>query len=240
MISFDTKGILFRTRWVWFALPTDVSGVDEVAFLSYQKEDSNGFRRKEGITQLIDLTQTEEELWQGLREKFVRKQIARGNVAGVTVREGTLKEFLPLYKSLKSAKRFAGGSVRSAATVGTVLVAEHDGVCVAGGLFIGDGTSVRAYALASARLQAHGGRMREIIGYGNRMVLWEALQMYRADGYLVFDMGGILPHSLDPKERSLVEFKKAFGGTEQPYYFYRKLYSRPLVLLRKTRAFFHL
>lgn len=240
MIFFDTQGTLFRTRWVWFSLPTDVTGVDEAAFLSYQKEDHNGFRRKEGITQLIDLTLTEEELWKGLREKFIRKQIARGRGAGVTVRIGTLEEFLPLYTSLKSAKGFVGGSVRSAATVGTIIVAEYEGVCVAGGLFIGDGTSVRAYALASVRLQAHGGRMREIIGYGNRMVLWEALRKYRATGYLVFDMGGILPHSLDPKERSLVEFKKAFGGTEQPYYFYRKSYSRPLVLLRKIRAFFHL
>lgn len=232
MISFDIQSV-FRTRWIWFSEPHDVAGVDEVAFLSYEQQDVPGFKRKQGSTRVVRLSKPEEELWADLRETFVRKQILKGRASGIRVREGTLEEFLPLYRSLQEAKGFAPASVRAAAAVGTVLVAEQKGVLLSGGLFIGDGTRVRAYALASKRFNTGGGREREQVGYASRMVLWEAMRHYRAEGYQLFDMGGI---NSGEGGRTLNEFKEAFGGEEKLYFFYRKTYSPLLRFVRRIRA----
>ena len=236
MISF-TFNRLFRTQWIWFSAPHEVEKADEVIFLDYSEGEYAGFRRKEGMTTIIDLTQKEEALWEGMREKFVRKQIRRGEALGISVREGTLQDFAPLYTSLRTGKQLASGNLQPVARVGTILIAEYEELPIAGGLFVGDGTYVRAYALASLRLAhaAKDGRMREIIGYGNRVLLWEAMKRFKREGYRVFDLGGVNPVSDNPEDRSLAEFKEAFGGTRAPYFFYRKTYSPLIQQFRRLR-----
>ena len=240
MIAF-TSGCLFSTRWVWFSPPHDVEQVDEAVFLDYRAGEYPGFRRKEGVTSVIDLTQSEEALWSAMRDKFIRKQIRRGESLGITVREGALADFAPLYASLRTSKRLPVSDLAPVAVVGRILVAEapQSGI-MSGGLFIGDGTNVRAYALASKRFTARDGHARELIGYGNRMVVWEAMKLFKREGYRALDLGGINPNSGDPEDDSLAEFKEAFGGVRVPYYFYRKTYSSCVRSLRRLRSFLHI
>jgi hypothetical protein len=230
MISFTTRGRVFNTEWIWFGTPVDVSGVDEVAILSYETRSYPGFRRKSGITRTIDLTQNEEVLWENMREKFVRKQIERGVRAGIQVSVGSIADFMPLYDSLHAAKGFVPGSVADAAKVGEILIARRGTQVLSGGLFITDGVYVRAYALASARFSDVPAKEREIIGYASRMLIWEALQKYKKQGCHTFDMGGI-----SENDGSLTEYKRAFGGSDQEYSFYRKTYNPWLQILRKLR-----
>lgn len=234
MVTYDV-GKLFRTRWVWFADPHEITGVDEVVFLSYTDGAYEGFRKKVGMTSVIDLTKSEEALWEGMRKNFVRKQVRRGEDAGIRVREGTLEEFLPLYHSLQRMKQFPASAVRDAAQSGTVMIAERDGTILAGGLFLGDALQVRAYALASARLSQEGGQFREQVGYASRMLLWEAMRMYRAKGCRTFDLGGIKLDGTD-EDRALAEFKEAFGGERVSYFFFRKTYSPLLTFFRSLRT----
>jgi len=127
------------------------------------------------------------------------------------------------------------------AVVGRILIAEApQSGTISGGLFIGDGTNVRAYALASRRFTARDGHARELIGYGNRMVVWEAMKLFKREGYRALDLGGINPNSGDPEDDSLAEFKEAFGGVRVPYYFYRKTYSPYVRSLRRLRSFLHI
>lgn len=234
MVTYDV-GRLFRTRWIWFADPYEVKGVDEVVFLSYTDGAYEGFRKKVGMTSVIDLTKSEEVLWEGMRKSFVRKQVRRGEDAGIRVREGTLEEFLPLYRSLQKLKQFPASAVRDAARVGTVMVVERDDTILAGGLFLGDAVRVRAYALASARFSKEGGQFREQVGYASRMLLWEAMRAYRAKGCQTLDLGGIKPDGSD-EDRALAEFKEAFGGERVPYFFFRKTYSPLLTFFRSLRT----
>lgn len=223
---------------MWFSSPYDVEQVDEVVFLDYHAGEYPGFHRKEGMTSVIDLTQSEESLWETMRDKFIRKQIRRGESSGITVREGVLADFAPLYASLHKWKRLPVSDLAPAASVGRILVAEaSQGGIISGGLFIGDGTNVRAYALASKRCTARDGHARELIGYGNRMIVWEAMQLFKREGYRALDLGGIDPNSGDGEGNSLAEFKEAFGGARTPYYFYRKTYSPFVRSLRRIRSF---
>lgn len=234
MVTYDV-GTLFRTRWVWFEDPHEITGADEAVFLTYADGSYDGFRKKAGLTSVIDLSKSEEALWEGMRKNFVRKQIRRGEDTGILVREGTLAEFLPLYRSLQQAKGFQASAVRDAARTGTILIAERAGDILAGGLFLGDGVYVRAYALASARLSGMEGRFREQIGHASRMLLWEAMRSYRAQGYCSLDLGGIQPEGT-AGDRALAEFKEAFGGERTPYFFFRKTYSPLLTFLRRLRT----
>lgn len=240
MIAF-TSGRLFSTRWVWFSPPYDIEQVDEAVFLDYHAGEYSGFHRKEGMTSVIDLTQSEEALWDAMRDKFIRKQIRRGESFGITVREGVLADFAPLYASLHKWKRLPISDLAPAESVGRILVAEApQGGIISGGLFIGDGTNVRAYALASKRFAARDGHARELIGYGNRMVVWEAMKLFKREGYQALDLGGINPNSGDREDDSLAEFKEAFGGARTLYYFYRKTYSPYVRSLRRLRSFLHI
>lgn len=234
MTQYDIRS-LFKTRWVWFSEPSEVTGVDEVVFLSYEDGTFPGFRKKEGLTTVIDLTQSEEALWERMRKNFVRKQIRRGEDAGIVVREGTSEEFLPLYKAFQAGKGFPASAVRQAGRVGTVLVAEHEDTLLAGGLFLGNGKQVRAFALASGRLGTGSGRFREQVGYANRMLLWEAMKRFKQEGHITLDLGGIRPEGA-PEDAALAEFKEAFGGVRTPYFFYRKTYSPLLTFVRKLRS----
>jgi len=236
MVPFEFKR-MFRTRWIWFSPPFEVANVDEAVFLEYRAGEYPGFRRKEGTTSIIDLTKSEEELWEAMRDKFIRKQIRRGEISGIVVREGTLADFMPLYRSLREGKRLEASDLRPIAQAGRILVAWFSGRPIAGGLFVGDGVSVRAYALASTRFATQVGHDREITGYGSRMLLWEAMRMFKREGYRMLDLGGISPDSARPEDRSLVEFKEAFGGVRTPQYFYRKTYSPLLRSLRRLRSF---
>lgn len=240
MITF-TSGRLFSTRWIWFSSPHDIEQVDEVVFLDYHAGEYPGFRRKEGVTSVIDLTQSEEVLWDAMRDKFICKQIRRGESLGIMVREGVLADFAPLYASLRKSKRLPLSDLAPVVSVGRILIAEapQSGI-LSGGLFIGDGTNVRAYALASKRFTARDGHTRELIGYGNRMIVWEAMQLFKQEGYRALDLGGINPDSSNQEDDSLAEFKEAFGGARTPYYFYRKTYSPYVRSLRRLRSFLHI
>jgi len=95
----------------------------------------------------------------------------------------------------------------------------------------------RAWVLASKRLDNVSGRFREIIGQANRMVIWQAIMFAKDHGYRSFDLGGIAPDDDNKEQRSLAEFKEAFGGERKKAYYYFKVYSRLLKFLMKLKGF---
>jgi len=233
-LTYDLPG-LFHTRWFWFEKPKDISGVDEVVYFSYEKLAAEGFKRKKGMTTVIDLSHTEEDLYMQMRKKFVRKQISRGESRGIVVRNGTYEEFLPLYKSFRKNKNIGFSRIAEAAEVGEIFIAEHEGKIVAAGLFLSDGRHVRAHALISKRLSSK--EMREIIGYANRILLWKAIRFYKSIGCKMMDLGGINVQSKKREDKSLAEFKEAFGGQRTECFYYRKVYAPLLKVLYTVRTY---
>jgi len=228
----------FRTYWRWFKNPEDVKGVDEAVYFSYEKVDVDGFRIKKGVTTAVGLSISEDEIYQGMRKKFIRKQITRGFSRGISVREGSYKELVPLYKSFRNKKHLGKVNIKEAAKVGTILLAECEGRVVAGGLFLSDGEHVRAHVLVSVRLS--GKDQVEVIGYANRILLWEAIKFFKNQGCKKFDFGGINIKSKKREDISLAEFKEAFGGERIDCFYYHKIYSPLLKVIYRLRNYLHI
>ena len=94
---------------------------------------------------------------------------------------------------------------------------------------------IRAWALASLRVGEKDGKIRDIIGQANRMIIWEAIKHAKSEGFEFFDLGGINPNSEKQKDIFLAQFKEAFGGERKECFYYYKVYSKLLKFLMKLR-----
>lgn len=220
-----TEGGFFKKYWEWFADPREVEGVAIANFFSYSAVDVDGFKRKEGLTSVIDLTQPLEAIWERMRKKFVREQIEKGKRKGLTaVLSDDFASFESMYGRFTQQSDFDAVS-KHALRNGLLFLAYHESQAVAGGVFIADELHMRALALASRRFDETTGRMRDLIGEANRLVIWEAIQYGKANGKTVLDLGGIAPESDNAHWRAVATFKEAFGGERRSAYYYHKIYS---------------
>ena len=232
-----SQGLLFRKEWYWFEDPRDIAGADMVNFFSYTKGDYEGFKRTSTLTSVIDLSCPLDELWNGTRKKFIQKQIEQGRNRGVTVEKSIdFAAFRPLFKAFRKRKKLMRIPYRVLEQNGILFLAKYEGKPIAGGIFIGDGVYIRAWVLASGRLEGSEGRMRDIFGSANRMVIWEAITYAKEHGYTLFDLGGIDPESANPSQRSLAEFKEGFGGERKEAFYYYKVYAPLLKVWMRVRS----
>lgn len=228
---------IFKQQWHWFESPHDVPGVDAVVFFSYDDIEASGFKKKRGMTSIIDLREDLDVLWGKARKGFVRQQIEKGKRNGIRVaRDDNFKTFKKIYTVFRKNKGIPKDRFSVFKKNGVLFSAYWGGYMVAGGIFISDGVYCRAWALASKRYDGADGRMREIVGQANRLVLWEAITYAKNTNHSFFDLGGINPDSPRQDEKSLAEFKEAFGGKRKEVFYYRKTYSlllRLYLFLRK-------
>jgi hypothetical protein len=211
--------------WIYFSDPFEVPGVAMANFLSYQSVNAPGFKKREALTTVIDLADDIEAIYGRMRKNFIRKQIKRGERNGIIVKcDDNFKGFGEVYRAFRAAKRIGQDRYQAFLKAGILFSAYYDHRLVASGLFIADEKNVRAWALSSRR-HTVGGSLREIIGQANRMIIWEAIKFAKATGRDRLDLGGIAPEANDREERSLAEFKEAFGGQRRNSYYYHKIYS---------------
>ncbi len=227
----------FKSYWGWFTTPCDVADVAVANFLSYNSVDVHGFKRKQGITSIINVSEPLDVLWEKMRKKFIREQIERGKRRGITA--GPNNDFATFERMYADfTHRLAFDSLpREALRNGILFLAYYEGEAIAGGVFITDGTHMRALALASKRVDEQSGRMRDIFGEANRLVIWEAIQYAKQHNYKMFDLGGIAPESKNAHWARVAVFKEAFGGERQSQYYYTKVYSPILKMWMKFREF---
>ncbi len=233
-----SQGRWFPKYWGWFEAPHDVSGYAAATFFSYEKTDAPGFRRKETLTSVIDLSLDLETIKGRMRKNFVVKQMERGERRGIVVSAGEdMREFYPLYAAFAQSMGFVRIPKRTLEENGILFLAQYEKQIIAAGVFIGDGAAIRAWVLASKRLGGADGRLRDVIGEANRLILWEAIRFAKAAGYRRFDLGGIAPDSDNAGWRAVAEFKEAFGGERIPAYYYHKVYAPLSRLVAKARGY---
>lgn len=205
-----------------------------VNIFSYDHVQLEGFKVKQGLTTSIDLLPELSALWENTRKRFVREQINKGERNGIkVVVMDDWEKLVPVYKEFREGKKIANDNPKVFKEC-FIVNAYVDGKVIAGGAFVADGTYMRALALASRRFQQDG-KLREIVGQANRMVIWEAMVYAKNNGYREFDLGGINPDSAQDWERSLAEFKESFGGVRKPCYYYSKVNSSLLRLIIDLR-----
>lgn len=238
MKSYFLPSLLFKKQWVWFAEPSEVPDADSVTFFSYSDVPARGFRKKEGWTSVIEIFKPEEEIWKALRPGFIAEQIIKGQKKGIIIKQdNNWVGFEELYKSFREHKGIPKDDVRLFKKHGLIFSAYLSGELLASAVFIADEKNIRAWALASKRLDGLEGKKREIVGQANRMLLWEAMKYGKKEGMLRFDLGGIaLP--LDGVTPPLTIFKEAFGGSRLKNYYYSKTYSPLLKIIEKAKILF--
>lgn len=236
--SYRLPGIFFKKYWFWFKQPFDAAGADMVNFFSYDDCSRTDFHKKEGLTTTIDLGPSEEQIWLKMRRGFIRQQINKGERNGIIVRQDdNFKKFKKIYLNFRKKKKLHGDRFAVFEKNGIEFSAYWRDEMIAGGIFIADSNYMRALALASERLDGLDGKRREIIGQANRLLIWEAIKYAKKNNLKIFDLGGIAPDSSSKEQRTLAEFKEAFGGERKKTYYYFKVYSRSLKFLMRLKGY---
>lgn len=169
-------------------------------------------------TQLIDLTQTEEELLAAMKQK-TRYNVRLADRKGVEVRPGTAADFDTLYQMYAETSLRDGFVIRSQAYYQTVwetffkagmltpLIAEVEGEAVAGlMLFMFGDQSWYIYGMSR---DAHRDKMP------NYLLQWEAIRRSRAAGCSTYDLWGApdVFNDTDPMW-GVYRFKQGLGAYE--------------------------
>jgi hypothetical protein len=180
--------------------------------------------QRETFTTCVDLSLEPEQILGAMKRKSCRYEIRRAEKMLSTISiernsERALHDFLPLYNSFAKGK----GPVPTLSTrqfhqvIGQgdafVLYHHHQPICCH--LFLRDAQARIVRLLHSGSRRFESGELAAHCGSLNRFLHWHAMQQYRAEGILTYDLGGIrnLTH---PTAR----FKLSFGGAVVTEYYY--------------------
>ncbi|RJQ35638.1 peptidoglycan bridge formation glycyltransferase FemA/FemB family protein [Candidatus Parcubacteria bacterium] len=240
-IKYYSYGFIFpqllRKYWFWFAKPFDVKGAAMVNFFSYEKYDVEGFKMRAGLTTIIDLELSLDELWSKTRKKFIQKQINRGERNGIIVkRDPNFGQLKKIYKEFRKTSDLPKDNINIYKKNCDLMAAYYKDEMIAGGIFVSNGVYMRALVLASVR-KSKDSQQREIVGQANRMLIWETIKYAKDSQHKHLDLGGISPNSDKEQLRSLAEFKEAFGGERKDNYYYFKVYSPIIKWWMRLRGF---
>lgn len=161
---------------------------------------------------VVDLTQTEETLWNKVHSKH-RNVIRNAQKKGVIVREdpGALDAAYELIKQTQARSKLGFMSLdafrQSVAALGPhvkILVAVHEGVTQ--GCAVIPFSNHRAYYL-------YGGSIPGPLSGAMNFLQWEAIRLFKAAGVEGYDFVGVrINPDRESKQYGLLMFKERFGG----------------------------
>lgn len=240
MLTIDKKILMFRVREVHFSdRPHDIKDCDFINFRYCKKKvDVNGFIRKNDLTNVIDLTQDLDIIWQKMDNKNVRYWINRAEREGIKIKinEG-YEQFYEIYRSFMKKKGlksifdiFGVGSVdlENMKKHGTLFIAEYNNEILAGTLYLEDEFNIEAWIGASKRL-TNDKKLKTLTSCANRLLDWEVIKYAKEKNLKEFDLGGLWSEEEAEKDimkQGINNFKLSFGGETVTRYSYKKFYSK--------------
>ena len=242
MLIMNRKRYFFRFKEIWFSdSPYDVDGCDSVLFRACKNgAEKEGFSRKEFTTLVIDLTRDTDTLWRNI-DKGHRYEIGRAGREGIKIAlSGDHEGFYGMYKRFSDKRGFSPNlGIRDIVEkYGTLFSAIHNDTVLAYGLFLEDSDNIRWLVGVSPRLEADP-RRAVMIGYANKLLMWETMLYAKKKAIKEFDLGG---YYAGPVKNRVLEnvnfFKKRFGVKPAVHYIFEKDYSGLLRLLKKIRGYF--
>jgi hypothetical protein len=242
MLEIDRDLYSFRRKDIWFSnRPYDIDGYQGVVFYSCKdKVDAPGFRRKEFTTIVIDLTQDLDTLWNNIDRQSSRKKINKAWNNGVKIHiDSHHREFFELYQTFRREKGLMPWvlDVDFMKRNGTLFVAEFDGEIVSGHFFLSDRDNLRGLISGSRRIGVDH-HTANVIGYANRLIIWEAIKYAREQGMSEYDMGGYYSgREKNEQMERINSYKASFGGRVATRYHYEKYYSKLFDFLQKAYGF---
>jgi lipid II:glycine glycyltransferase (peptidoglycan interpeptide bridge formation enzyme) len=241
MLEIERRFFNFNRKDIWFSdSPFDVEGYQSVAFYGCKnKVDMPGFIRKDFVTPVIDLTQDEEKLWENIDHMVRRKKINRAYNNGIEVKVNErYEEFHEIDAEFRRNKGLPASFIDTdyIKKYGTLLVAMLDDKVIGGEVFLEDKDHIRGLISASRRF-TDDQHWNNIVGYGNRLIIWESIKYAKAKGIKEYDMGGYYTGTDKALELEGVNrFKMSFGPQLVTKYNYLKNYSRVFDLARRIHG----
>jgi lipid II:glycine glycyltransferase (peptidoglycan interpeptide bridge formation enzyme) len=245
MLVIDKKILTFNIKEAHFSdQPVDIENCDFLNFhYCKNKLSVDGFNRLIELTNVIDLTQDLDTIWNKMDNKNVRYWINRAQREGIKIHiNQNYDEFYKIYQSFikkKGIKSFFdmfgvwSTSLESMKKHGTLFIAEYNGEILAGTLYLEDDTYIEAWLGASKRLESDK-KKKTLAACANRLLDWEVIKYAKNKGLKEFDLGGIWPEEetkKDIKKQGINNFKLGFGGETVTRYSYKKIYSKTYALL---------
>jgi lipid II:glycine glycyltransferase (peptidoglycan interpeptide bridge formation enzyme) len=237
MLEVNDSPFIFKTKKVWFSeVPFDITGYDGVSFFECTRDvDIKGFSKTEFTTLVIDLTQDLDIIWKKM-DRLSRRSIENAKKAGVSIRMNQGYDiFYTIHAEFRKAKGLPPYNVEIEFMKknGILFLSEYEGNILGGQYHLSDGKNIRFLLNSTKRLEETG-KMKTIIGYANRLMIWEAICYAKECGMSTFDMGGYYTgKEPDPQKEGINKFKSTFGGQVVTHYNYQKDYSIPYSCTRK-------
>lgn len=232
MISYVVKRKGLTTTFVWFAENDETSfNTDFISYMDYKNEMKKFDRQT--LTLVHDLQLSKEDLM-SLVSKSCGYEIRRAYREDIKVFQKKddidtvlLDDYLETYMEFLDEKQLpkkekselldllmnlynSKGLVITYACKENQVLTYHS--------YVVDGKTARLLHSISL-YRTFSSDNRSLIGYANRLLHFEDMLFFKNQGYKLYDWGGI---SDDPEILNITRFKKAFGGTEEKRYFYKK------------------
>jgi hypothetical protein len=179
------------------------------------------FRCQSFQTPLIDLARTEQELWQDLEAKSCRYEIRKAQKMDFTISRNETGD---------DARRLVNDSIRrlryraelsedewqALLPADDIWLCRWQGIPLAAHVLMRDHPG-RARLLLSGSADRGDEHFHRAVGPGNRLLHWQELQYYKAEGYRFYDFGGC-DLNRDSRRYRNTQFKLSFGGqvVEEP------------------------
>ncbi len=226
MIEIDRKILCFKKKEIWFSPgPFDVKGYDHVTFhFCSQASSLPGFQMAESNTFGIDLNRDLNVIWEQL-DQTTRHQITRARQNGVKVRVNQdYEEFMELNRRFRESKELHRFQVpmEEMKRHGVLFVSFIDDKMQGGQLYLEDDKNMRQVISVSRRLEVDKDQGK-YIGYGNKLLVWEAICHAKKAGKVFFDLGG---YSDEPQLLGAKQFKAGFSKDVYKSYKYNKTYNK--------------
>jgi hypothetical protein len=213
-----------RFSELWYDDPRPGGGTDIVVY-NQAPEPRPGVAWREKLTLVLDLTQPQERLQADLRKTYrneirtardrdhLRCSLAlapdpalRGRFYDFYDRFAKAKGRAPLDRALLEQMAHRGALALSHAGLeGEALPLVYHAYLVYGG-------RARTLYSASLRLAERDPGRLSLTGRANRLLHWEDILRFRAEGLRLYDFGGWYGGTDDPQRLAINRFKEGFGG----------------------------
>lgn len=214
----------FLTRGeVWFDNQPTSECVDWIIYHQRSRAGSKG-KWRQFYTRVVDLTQNSDALL-GQMDGFTAADIKKAGKKDQTIcqrinakDEAQLREFADFYDRFAIIKHLGGADrpwLESTAQAGKLDIWTADsseGERHAYHVFYCDPIRVRSFHAASFYANASTKEAQRKIGRANRLLIWECMLYYQAQGVKTFDLGGWYNGSTDSALLGVNKFKEGFGG----------------------------
>jgi lipid II:glycine glycyltransferase (peptidoglycan interpeptide bridge formation enzyme) len=194
----------------------------QMARLFYTKGNLGGspfvIRRERSFTVCNDLRLPLEELWKRFapynRVEIRKAERLKGRVRITRNEQAALEDFLTVYNGFARRKDgvwpISGSLLKRYERFADRLVLYLDEQPAVVNLVLRDpdGGRVRGMYNASRRLNADQPKEARLLGHLNRLLHWHNMRLYKEQGFVLYDWGGITANRTDGRDK----FKTSFGG----------------------------